>query len=359
MNPALIILAAEHPWYEYIYNEHLLTEMMAGWPVWLLVIAVAFCLFLLVKGAGWLVEGAVAMAERTRLPKIVIGATIVSIGTTTPECFVSVMGAWLGNPGLALGNGVGSIICDTGLIFGLACLIRPMAVDRFIVNRQGWVQFGAALLLVVLSLALRLVQDTPMLGREIGFMFLALLAVYIYFSIRWSREHGISPEDEELLDAVESLSVPKSLVRLFVGLILIIISSRFIVPSVGELALRIGVPSNVIAATLVAFGTSLPELVTAIAAVRKGHGDLAVGNIIGADVLNVLFVIGAAAAVRPLAIERNFFLFHFPAMMTILILFRVFIFLNREGRFKRYQGGAMLLVYLVYLILQYAFNLGG
>ena len=117
-------------------------------------------------------------------------------------------------------------------------------------------------------------------------------------------------------------------------------------------------PQDVIAATLVAFGTSLPELMTAITSVRKGYPQIMVGNVVGADVLNCLFVIGAAATARPLEVPPNFFTFHFPAMLIILYSFRVFIFMNKDGWFKRWQGGWLLGVYGVYLILQYAFNLG-
>ena len=142
------------------------------------------------------------------------------------------------------------------------------------------------------------------------------------------------------------------------GLFLIVVSARVLVPSAAEIAHRMGVPEDVIAATMVAFGTSLPELMTAIAAVRKGHPEITVGNIVGADVLNCLFVIGAAAAARPLSIPPNFYTFHFPAMLIILYSFRFFIFRNKDGRFKRVQGAWLLGIYLIYLILQYALNIG-
>ena len=138
-----------------------------------------------------------------------------------------------------------------------------------------------------------------------------------------------------------------------VGLMLVIISARILIAAASELALRIGVPEDVIAATLVAFGTSLPELMTAVTSVRKGHPEIALGNVIGADVLNCLFVIGAAATARPLAIPANFFYFHFPAMLLILWSFRWFIFINRDDRFRRWQGAWLLSIYLVYVILQY------
>jgi cation:H+ antiporter len=140
------------------------------------------------------------------------------------------------------------------------------------------------------------------------------------------------------------------------GLFLVIMSARVLIPAASELAARMGVPEDVIAATMVAFGTSLPELMTAIAAVRKGHPEITVGNVVGADVLNCLFVIGAAATARPLAIPPNFFFFHFPAMLIILWSFRVFISMNKEGLFKRWQGVWLLSTYAIYVILQYALN---
>ena len=142
------------------------------------------------------------------------------------------------------------------------------------------------------------------------------------------------------------------------GLFLVVLGARILVPSASEIAVRFGVPDDVIAATMVAFGTSLPELMTAITSVRKGHPEICVGNVVGADVLNCLFVIGAAASARPLAIPSNFFYFHFPAMLIILWSFRFFITMNKDGRFKRWQGAWLLGVYLIYVILQYALNVG-
>jgi cation:H+ antiporter len=142
------------------------------------------------------------------------------------------------------------------------------------------------------------------------------------------------------------------------GLLMVIAGARVLIPSASEIAGRMGVPDDVIAATMVAFGTSLPELMTAIAAVRKGHPEICVGNVVGADVLNCLFVIGAAAAARPLIIPPNFFYFHFPAMLIILFSFRVFISINRDGRFKKWQGIWLLSVYGAYVALQYGLNTG-
>ncbi len=156
----------------------------------------------------------------------------------------------------------------------------------------------------------------------------------------------------------EFMSLGLSWLLVIGGLLLIIVGARILVPSASEIAARFGVPDDVIAATMVAFGTSLPELMTAIAAVRKGHPEITVGNIVGADVLNVLFVIGAAAAATPLAIPVNFYYFHFPAMLIILYSLRFFISTNRAGVFYRWQGGWLLGVYATYVTLQYALNIG-
>ncbi len=343
----------------WIGHEQALAGLVSGFPTLLLVVLIAVCIFVLAKSAGWMIDGAVHLARRTGLPKIVIGATIISLGTTTPEAMVSVMAAWMGNPGLALGNGVGSIICDTGLIFGLTCLLSPVPANPFILNRTGWVQVGAATLLVAISLAAFVGMPAhPRLDRWVGFLFLALLCVYLYLTYFWAKTGAGTASEGEAGYGGEIAPLGRALVSCVGGLFLVVVAARLLVPSAAELAQRIGVPDDVIAATMVAFGTSLPEVMTAIAAVRRGHPEITVGNIVGADVLNCLFVIGAAAAARPLAIPLNFFLFHFPAMLLILCSFRVFIAINREGTFKRWQGAWLLGVYVVYLAAQYSFNIG-
>ena len=183
-----------------------------------------------------------------------------------------------------------------------------------------------------------------------------LLVAYLYMAYRWAqkrpREDDAEDEDEPQWGTLASLGFT------LLGLLGVVASSRVLVPCAAEGAGRLGVPQDIIAATLVAFGTSLPELMTAITAVRKGHPQLMVGNVVGADVLNCLFVIGAAAAAKPLAVPPNFYSFHFPAMLAILYSFRFFIYMNKDGWFRRWQGAWILGIYVLYLVLQYAFNLG-
>jgi cation:H+ antiporter len=351
----------EHSLLQWFADESLLKNLFADQPAWMLLLIIVVCIVMLSKGADWMIDGVVDLATRTGMPKIVIGATVVSLGTTLPEAFVSVMAAYMGNPGLALGNGVGSIIADTGLIFGLTCLLAAVPVNRYILNRTGWVQVGSAVLLVVIAVWALLTTaegDQPMLGRPVGFFFLVLLVGYLYITYVWSKQGG-DPTTADAGEAEELRGLALCWLMVIGGLILIILGARVLVPAASEIALRFGVPEDVIAATMVAFGTSLPELMTAIAAVRKGHPEITVGNIVGADVLNTLFVIGAAAAAAPLAIPSGFYHFHFPAMLIILFSFRAFISMNTDGTFKRWQGVWLLGVYVVYVVLQYALNIEG
>lgn len=340
--------------------------------------------------AEWLVREAVALSERSGVPKVVIGATVVSLGTTAPEVAVSVLAALQGDPDLAMGNAVGSIICDTGLVLGLACLVRPLPLPANIVNRQGWIQFAAGCLLVAASWPwsspasafaetsgpttssdpqtvtgerqqkidaeqqaeqAEQQRSSPAgrLPQTAGFLFLVLLVGYLWLSARWARE---SKDGRELEELEVDVKAPLWLVlgKLFGAVALVIVSSHVLIRAVEALAEHYNVPAAIIAATVVAFGTSLPELVTGVTAARHGHGDLAVGNVVGADVLNALFVAGASAAVTPagLPVSRNFFVWLFPFMLAILLVFRVGIFFSGE-KLSRGFGVMLLGLYLVYV----------
>ena len=323
--------------------------------IWLFAI-IAVTLYLLGKGADILVDEAVTLSTRWGIPQTLIGATIVSLGTTTPEAAVSVFAAIQGDPDIALGNAVGSIICDTGLILGTAALIAPLPLNRKIVNRQGWLQLGAGFLLVIACLPFGSLGTTLSEGGRLpqmmGFVFLLLLAAYMWQSIRWSRDADSTMEMDQSHD--ESTNTALIVVKLLFGILLVVASSVVLIPAVKIVAERVKVPESIIAATLVAFGTSLPEFVTAVTAARRGHGALAVGNVIGADILNVLFVAGAAAAVTGGGLEAptHFFRLLFPLMLFILIVFRVGIFVSGD-RLKRPFGVILIAAYLFVTILSY------
>ncbi|MEZ4742644.1 MAG: calcium/sodium antiporter [Bdellovibrionota bacterium] len=324
---------------------------LASWPI--LIITLAASIAILGKSADALVDIAVELSLRWGIPSLIVGATIVSLGTTFPEVIVSVISAIQGKPGLAMGNAVGSIICDTGLIMGIACLIRQIPIDRKIVNRQGWVQLFAAVLLIIVCIPVENPASAFTAGgvmtRNTGLFFMVLLGFYMMASLKWANEN----ENEEQNNEEEaSHSKPLSL-QILIALIAIIflgLSSQILVTSASEIALRMSISQSAIAATVVAFGTSLPELVTVISAVRKGHGQIAVGNVIGADILNVLLVAGAAASVTPqgLAVDPEFFTRYFPAMLGVLIAFRLGILFSR-GKLSRWLGAVLCTIYAITL----------
>lgn len=331
--------------------EHLVAQL--HWAPLFLLIAVM--LYLLGKGADVLIDEAVTLSNRWGVPKVLIGATIVSLGTTTPEAAVSVLAAMQGAAELALGNAVGSIICDTGLILGLAALISPLPLDRAIVNRQGWIQLGAGVLLVVACVPFGALPTLFSLGGRLpqwlGIAFLVLLTVYLWLSVVWTRSGVVAEANSERGENAETLTI---LVKFVGGIIMVVGASTVLIPAVREAAMRLHIPAGVIAATLVAFGTSLPELVTAVTAARRSHGELAIGNVIGADILNALFVAGAAAAVTPAGLPASpfFFQFLFPAMLIILVVFRVGIFTSGAS-LKRPFGLVLLAVYVAVTVLSY------
>lgn len=343
-------------------------QWFAGGNMFALIGIAIAAMAVVIVGADWLVEGAAGVAEKLGMPKVIIGATIVSLGTTAPETAVSVLAAFSGNAGLALGNGVGSIIADTGLIFGLGCVMVALPADKFVLSRQGWVQFGSAFLLAGLCWLFFAMHDTEaVIGRPIGALFLVLLVGYLVISVMWARQHTqLLPSDEQTqankADRHDSEGhADKPLVSLFglglVGLAMVIVAGDALVGSVSEVAVQWGVPDAIIASTIVALGTSLPELVTGIQSIRKGHAALLVGNVIGADILNVLFVIGAAAVAAPLAIADQTTMFVYvalPTMMVMLLYFRICIFkATRDGHFSKWMGYPLLVMYVGFIAASY------
>ena len=337
--------------------ESAIEEFIGGQSTIVLFIVLAGLVFVLARAADLFVGKAVEISQSLGIPSMLIGATIVSLGTTLPEASVSVLAALNGNPGLALGNAVGSIICDTGLILGLGSLIAPLPLDRRIVNRQGWIQVGAGLLLVLFCLPYSHLNSVFARGGNLpqwaGVILVVLLVVYFY----WSYRFGIAAAEAQKPEggSKEILGVlVKDLLLMAFAVGLIFLSSKILISCAEELAHRFHVPQSVIAASLVAFGTSLPELATVLTSIRKGQGGLAVGNVIGADILNVLFVAGSAAAVTRggLSVPTDFFSVHFPVMLLVLVVFRIGIWMGKAS-LSRWVGALLLGIYLAFLAVNY------
>ena len=300
-------------------------------------------LFVLGKGADILVDEAVLLSVKWGIPKMIIGATIVSLGTTLPEVTVSVLSALKGSAGLAMGNAVGSVICNTGLILGTSSLIAPLPFKKDVVSKPNLILCGSAILLILCSFVFK-----GRVPQYVGFVFLVLLTLYLIWTIKGVKTS--SSEEEESADSSTLVIV----LKLILGVVLVVLSSKILIPTVQETALRCRIPETVIAATLVAFGTSLPELITGITSARKGHGDLAIGNVIGANILNILFVVGAAASVTRggLAVEKNFFSLLYPSMLFMLLVLLLTLKFSKDS-LKRGVGLILLLSYLAVTVLSY------
>jgi cation:H+ antiporter len=335
----------------------MIEQYIQDFPTWALWATTAFGMVLLVIGADRAVTGASRLAAVLGMSPVIIGATVVSLGTTSPEACVSVTAAFQGKGGLALGNGVGSIICDTALVFGLSCCLVRLPIDRFVLQRHGWLQLGSGVLLAVALGILAILSggiDNVIMPRIVGIIFVACLIAYLAISVHWAKQH---PESFETPDADGDGRSPwlKASIDLGLcafGLALVIGGSDVLIGSVTEICKRLNVPDDILAVTVVAFGTSLPELATAIAAIVKGHMELLVGNVVGADILNVLFVIGASATAVELDVPRTFYTIHIPVMLAALVMLRIWIAMGmKKGRFSRWQGVPLLALYAGYFVI--------
>ena len=317
----------------------------AGSPLWVNLLFFVLGVLLITKGADWFTDGAVGVARVTGIPKVVVGATLVSLATTAPEFSVSVTAAWLGHPATSVGNAVGSTICNVGLILAAAALIAPVALAREDVAPKGAFMLGLGVLLVLLG------RDAE-LDRTEGLALFALVPVYLWFGVRRAKRKKGADSGGAGEAAGErggrGVGLPFA-----AGALLVVAGSVLLVQNAAHLARAMGVPELVIGLTLVAVGTSLPELVTAVSASRRGHGDIAVGNVIGANVLNVAWVLGGASLVAPLGIDRQSFVLDFPAMLLMMALFAALAW-RRRG-VGRGAGLVLLCAYLCYLFLMFAY----
>lgn len=292
---------------------------------------------MLTKGADWFVDGSSALAFRLGIPQLVIGLTIVAMGTSAPEAAVSITSALKGNEGITVGNVVGSNIMNILLILGIASVIVPLAVQKSTRMIEIPYMIAITVLFGVLGYTGEMVTRV-----EGGILWIAFL-IYLGYLL-WMAKKG--KEDNEPDEKQKSL--PVQLLMILVGLICIVLGSDFVVDGATEIAKVIGISERIIGLTIVAFGTSLPELVTSIAAARRGNADIAIGNIVGSNVFNVLFVAGTSALISPIVFESKFVLDTAVATATAVLL--LVCVCNKESKLKRSGGIIMLAAYAAYFV---------
>lgn len=307
--------------------------------------AVILGLILLVWSADRFIDGAAATSKHMGMPSLLIGMLIVGFGTSAPELVVSLFAAMDGNPGLALGNAFGSNIANTGLIIGVTTLIAPIMVHSSVLKKE------LPILLTVTVIVGFLLMDGH-LTRVDGLLLLGILALFLGWSIfsaskKRNASDALATEMEAELD--DLMPLKKAVNLTIVGLVVLVGSSRLLVWGAVNIAHELGVSDLVVGLTVVAIGTSLPELASSIIAARKGEHDIALGNVVGSNMFNLLGVIGIAVTVHPLEVERIVLHRDWSVVMLLSIALLVMgVNLKRQGRINRWEGSLLLLSYVVY-----------
>ena len=311
-------------------------------------------LLCLIKGGDWFVDGASALARRFHLPELLIGATVVSIGTTLPEVMVSTMSAVSGHGEIAYGNAIGSVICNAALIAAITIAVRPGKVDRKTLGMPVAFFFAAAAIYCVAG------YGFGKFTRPMGLIMLALFVAYMVANVLQMKNTPAGAEAEAEAEAAEEeMTLTKTLVLLVAGAVLIAVGANLLVDNGTLIAQALGVPESVIALTFVALGTSLPELVTAITSLVKGCSDLSLGNIVGANVFNLVLVSGASVTIAPFTIPQSSTLFginsslvlDLPVMLAVMVLMCVPALVR--GKLSRVQGVLLLCIYAAFCAIQF------
>ena len=316
---------------------------------WLAWVALFVWFAILAKSSGLFVDGAVGLAYRIKVPQLVVGIVLVSVATTAPELFVSLMAALRGKPEIALGNAIGSVICDDGLALPLAGLFAagPIAIMPGVLKTSGTFLFAVQILLFVF------VMRDHRLSRPEG---LVLVMCFVGYMVLLYRLHKTGKLKDDLEppppEKYEAFSARKTALLFMGGLAGILVAAEGIVLSATVAAESLGVPEGVIALSVVAFGTSIPEIATCVSAARKGHGAIAVGNILGADILNICWVAGVSAIANPLELSPQVVHFSLPAMF--LIVGTMLLLLRHRYRMTKPKAFVLLGMYAAYLVTMVA-----
>ena len=309
-------------------------------------------LLCLIKGGDWFVEGASALARRFHLPELLIGATVVSIGTTLPEVMVSTMSAVSGHGEIAYGNAIGSVICNAALIAAITIAVRPGPVDPKTLRTPVAFFFAAAAIYCVAA------YGFGKFTRPMGLVMLALFVAYMAANVA-QMKRAPAPAEGPVETAEAEMTMAKILVLLVAGAVLIAVGADLLVDNGTRIAQELGVPESVIALTFVALGTSLPELVTAISSLVKGCSDLSLGNIVGANVFNLVLVSGMSVTIAPFTIPQSSTLFgvnsslvlDLPVMLAVMVLMCLPALLR--GKLSRAQGVGLLCIYAAFCAIQF------
>lgn len=302
--------------------------------------------YLLIQGADKLIRGATSLGKRLKVSDMAIGLTVVAFGTSLPELTVNVFGSLSGNTGIVLGNIIGSNIANVFLILGAAALVRPLVVT----DQTVWKEIPMALLAGIVLVAM--VSDQiisghgfSMLDRVDGIVLLCFFAIFLSYVSSMIKNANFPEEKSE-----ELLSLPQTYLSISLGLLGLVIGGKLVVNGAVDIAQLFGISETVIGLTIVAIGTSLPELVTSLLAAYRGNANIAVGNIVGSNIFNIFFILGVSALIAQIPVGTVSFLDEGMLLLSGALLFAI-MFIGKRFELERWQGGVMVALYVLYLVL--------
>ncbi|WP_460294537.1 calcium/sodium antiporter [Clostridium sardiniense] len=307
---------------------------------------------LLIKGADIFVDGSSSIAKKIGIPSVIVGLTIVSLGTSAPELAVSSISALQGNNGIAIGNVLGSNIFNTLVVLGGTAIAMPLIIRKRIVKRDFFVNILVAIILYIIAFGISFNGKDGLISRIDGLILLLLCIIYTIVLIRSAiKDKGSRDTDMESKAAIINIRIGPNIIKIIVGIIGIVLGGKFVVDSATNIAYSIGMSEKLVGLTIVAVGTSLPELVTSIVAALKGENEIAIGNVLGSNIFNILLILGLSSTINPIVVTGNLYM-DLLFLIIVTIIIGIIIFFNKDKEIKklnRLEGTVLILVYVVYL----------
>lgn len=294
---------------------------------------------MLIKGADWLVEGASGIAKRLGIPALVVGLTIVAMGTSAPEAAVSITSALKGSVDIAVGNVLGSNILNILIILGVTSCITPLLIKETTVKYELPFMIAVSIIFSIIGL------QNEVIGIKGGLILWALFIAYLAYLFIMTKKGLIEAEEEDQIAHLRT--IPILLFLTVIGIVIVVLGSNFAVDGASGIAKYFGVSERIIGLTIVALGTSLPELVTSVTAAKRGNADIAIGNIVGSNIFNILFVIGTSAIITPVAYQSKFILDSIVAIVACVLLY---LCVFKDHELSRWGGITMLIAYAIYFV---------
>ncbi len=307
---------------------------------------------LLIKGADIFVDGSSKIAKKIGIPSVIVGLTIVSLGTSAPELAVSSISAIQGNNGIAIGNVLGSNIFNTLVVLGGTAIAMPLIIKKRIVNRDFFVNILVAIILYVIAFGISFNGKDGLISRIDGLILLSLCIIYTIVLIKSAIKDKDSKEKSvESKLAIDNIKIGTNIIKIIIGIIGIVLGGKLVVDSATNIAYSIGMSEKLVGLTIVAVGTSLPELVTSIVAALKGETEIAIGNVLGSNIFNILLILGLSSTINPIVVTGNLYI-DLLFLIVVTIIIGIIIFFNKSKEIKklsRLEGTILILLYVVYL----------